>query len=98
MLRTVSGWIVIFVGILSLILGSMTHWILGLIFFLVLCGKTLWIGLIMDTISGTAKYHHDRQDERVKKTLQSIRTQEAAQAGVKPKYADVKILNNKGLN
>jgi len=71
--NSVSFWIVFWSALLSCFIGSFTHWIFGLIFFLILTGKTILIGLIMDTVSGSLEYHHDRQDDRMKKTMESIR-------------------------
>lgn len=82
--QSVSFWILVFSAIIGCIIGSFTHWIVGLIIFLLLAGKAAIIGLVLDTISGSLTYHHDRQDLRMKKTLESIRFLSAKNAGVRP--------------
>lgn len=73
MFRSVSFWILFWSALIGLIVGSYTHWIVGTILFFIIAGKTLMIGLVMDTISTSLEYHHDRQDERMKKTMESIK-------------------------
>lgn len=70
--QSVSFWIILFSALIGFTIGSFTHWIVGLIFFLLLAGKTAVIGLVLDTISGSLKYHHDRQDIRARKSIASI--------------------------
>jgi len=92
---SVSFWIVFFSLILSCLIGSFTHWIIGTVFFFILAGKALIVGLILDTISGSLKYHHDRNDDRVKKEIASLMLFKAAGSGVKhtTNYASQKIIN-----
>lgn len=84
LLYTVSFWVIFISLILSCIIGHFTHWIIGTVIFFLLTGKTLIVSLIMDTISSSLKYHHDRQDERVKKTISSLLLTKAAKNGVRP--------------
>ena len=71
MTKMVSFWIMIFSAIIGLIVGSFTHWIVGVIVFFLFWGKTALLGLVMDTISGSLKYHHDRMDSRKSREYQS---------------------------
>jgi len=68
---SVSFWIVVWSAVIGLLVGQI-HWILGVIVFFLFVGKTAIIGLIMDTISGSLEYHHDRVDARAKKKMESI--------------------------
>lgn len=70
--QSVSFWILIFSAIIGLLVGQI-HWLLGVFVFVVLAGKAAIFGLILDTISGSLEYHHDRQDARMKKTMESIK-------------------------
>ena len=70
---SVCSWILIFSLTIACVVGSFTHWIIGVIVFFMIAGKALIYGLVMDTISDSLKYHHDRQDSRAKKTMESIR-------------------------
>lgn len=83
-LYSVSFWIVLFSLIIGCIIGSFTHWIVGTVIFFLFAGKSLIIGLIMDTISGSLRYHHDRQDDRAKKTIASLMLFKAGTSGVRP--------------
>ena len=71
MTKMVSFWILVFSAIIGLVVGYFTHWIAGVIIFFLFVGKTAIYGLIMDTISGSLKYHHDRNDERERKRYES---------------------------
>jgi hypothetical protein len=71
--ESVSFWIIVISALIGLFIGSFTHWIIGVIVFVLLAGKAAMIGLILDTISGSLSYHHDRQDLRMKKTMESLR-------------------------
>lgn len=84
MLHTVSFWIFFWSALIGLVVGSFTHWIFGVIIFFLFVGKTMMIGLIMDVISGSLTYHHNREDLRMKKTLESMRYLNAMNAGVRP--------------
>jgi hypothetical protein len=72
MLSSVSFWILVWSAMFGLIIGCITHWILGVIVFFVLAGRSAMIGLVLDTISGSLRYHHDREDNRTKKIMESI--------------------------
>jgi len=94
MFESVSVWIIIFSLIIACFIGSFTHWIIGVIVFIVIAGKAALIGIILDTISGSLEYHHDREDDRVSKTLDSVRFMEAERAGRVPDLKSVsKIIN-----
>lgn len=82
--ESMSFWVIIFSLLIALFIGYNTHWILGVIVFVLLAGKTAIISIIVDTINGGLEYHHDRQDLRMKKTLASIRYLMAKNAGVRP--------------
>lgn len=82
--ESVSFWIIIFSFIIALLIGSFTHWIVGVIIFVLLVGKSAFIGIILDTISSSLEYHHDRQDERAKKSIASIMFLKASKSGVRP--------------
>ena len=69
---SVSFWILVFCLLFACFIGSFTHWIAGLIVFIVAVSKTALIGLILDTISGSLEYHHNRQDARAKKSIESL--------------------------
>ena len=84
MLRSVSFWIFFWSALIGLVIGSFTHWIFGLIIFFLFLGKTMIIGLVLDTISGSLTYHHDREDERARKILISKAILKATQSGVRP--------------
>lgn len=84
LLNTVSFWILVISALFGCLVGSFTHWILGLIVFFLLVGKTAIIGLILDTIAGSLKYHHDRQDIRAKKSIASLLLFKSAKNGVRP--------------
>jgi len=71
---SVSAWVVVFSLIITVPIGIATHWIVGAILFFMIAGKALVIGLILDTISGSLEYHHDRNDQRMKKIFTSIAT------------------------
>jgi len=70
--ESVSFWILIFSLFIGCLIGSFTHWIVGTIIFLLLAGKSAIYGLVMDTISGSLEYHHDREDMRAKKKMESL--------------------------
>jgi len=70
--NSVSFWILIFSLLIGCLIGSFTHWIVGTIIFLLLAGKSAIYGLVMDTISGSLEYHHDREDARAKKKMESM--------------------------
>ena len=72
LLNTVSFWILIISAGIGIFVGIFTHWIVGLILFIVIAGKAATMGLLMDLFTGGLKYHHDRQDNRMAKTMQSI--------------------------
>jgi uncharacterized membrane protein YhaH (DUF805 family) len=69
---SVSAWIIIFTLMIAVPIGMATHWIVGVILFFMIAGKALIYGIVLDTISDTMRYHHDRNDSRMKKTLESI--------------------------
>jgi len=72
LIDSVSFWILIFSLIIGCLIGSFTHWIIGTIIFFLIAGKSAMTGIILDTISGSLKYHHDREDMRAKKTMASL--------------------------
>ena len=82
--ESVSFWILVFSLLIGCLVGSFTHWIVGTIIFFLLAGKTAIIGLILDTISGSLKYHHDRQDIRAQKSIASLLLFKSSQSGVRP--------------
>lgn len=71
LIESVSFWIILFSAIIGLLVGQI-HWILGVIIFFLIAGKSAIYGLVMDTISGSLEYHHDRQDMRAKKKMESL--------------------------
>ena len=82
--ESVSFWIIIFSLIVACLIGSATHWIVGFILFFIIAGKSAIYGLVIDTISGGLKYHHDREEERARKTIASLMVLKAAKSGVRP--------------
>ena len=82
--ESVSFWIIIFSLLIGCLVGSFTHWIVGAIIFILIAGKSAMIGLVLDTISGGLKYHHDRQDIRAQKSIASLLLFKSAQNGVRP--------------
>ena len=82
--ESVSFWIIVFSLFIGCLVGSFTHWIVGTIIFFLLAGKAAMIGLILDTISGSLKYHHDRQDIRAKKSIASLLLFRSSRSGVRP--------------
>lgn len=82
--ESVSFWIIVFSLLIGCLVGSFTHWIVGTIIFFLLAGKAAMIGLILDTISGSLKYHHDRQDIRAKKSIASLLLFRSSRSGVRP--------------
>ena len=84
LLESVSFWILFFSLIIGCLVGSYTHWIVGAIIFFLLVGKTAIIGLVLDTISGSLKYHHDRQALRAQKSIASLLLLKSSRSGVKP--------------
>ena len=83
---SVSAWIVIFSLMITIPIGIATHWIVGVVLFFMIAGKALIIGLVLDTISGTMKYHHDRTDDRYKKVFNSL-------AALRNENSELKQLN-----
>ena len=81
--ESVSFWILVFSLLIGCLVGSFTHWIVGTIIFFLLAGKAAIIGLILDTISGSLKYHHDRQDLRAQKSIASLLLLKSARSGVR---------------
>jgi len=69
--ESVSFWILLFSAIIGLLVGQI-HWILGVIVFFLIAGKSAIYGLVMDTISSSLEYHHDREDRRAKKKMESM--------------------------
>ena len=84
LIDSVSFWIVVFSLIIACLIGSFTHWIVGVVIFLLFADESLIIGLVLDTISGSLKYHHDRQDMRAKKSIDSLLLFKSSQSGVRP--------------
>ena len=84
MLHSVSFWIVFWSALIALFIGSFTHWIFGTIIFFLLAGKALIIGIELDTISGSLRYHHDREDDRAKRIIATKAYLRAAEAGRRP--------------
>ena len=82
--ESVSFWILVFSLLIGCLVGSFTHWIVGTIIFFLLVGKSAIIGLILDTISGSLKYHHDRQDIRAQKSITSLLLFKSSRRGVRP--------------
>ena len=82
--ESVSFWILVFNLLIGCLVGSFTHWIVGTIIFFLLAGKAAIIGLILDTISGSLKYHHDRQDIRAQKSIASLLLFKSSRSGVRP--------------
>ena len=90
---SVSFWIIVWSALIGLLVGQI-HWILGVIVFFLIAGKAAIFGLILDTISGSLEYHHDRTDDRMRKTLESIRFMADERAGRVPGLKSVsKIIN-----
>ena len=89
--ESVSFWIMVFSLIIALIIGSFTHWIIGVIVFFLIAGRSALIGIILDTISSSLEYHHDRQDERAKKSIASLMLLKAAKNGVKPTPSTMRL-------
>ena len=69
--ESVSFWILLFSAIIGLLVGQI-HWILGVIVFFLIAGQSAIYGLVMDTISSSLEYHHDREDRRAKKKMESM--------------------------
>lgn len=92
--NSVSFWIIVISVIIGCLIGSVTHWVIGMIIFFLIAGKSAIIGIILDTISGGLEYHHDRQDMRVKKTIASLMLARSAQNGVRPS-PDMRLKNLK---
>lgn len=84
LIESVSFWIFVFSLLIGCLVGSFTHWIVGTIIFFLLAGKAAIIGLVLDTISGSLKYHHDRQDLRAQKSIASLLLFKSARSGVRP--------------
>lgn len=82
--NSVSFWIIVFSLIFACFIGSFTHWIVGVILFFMVAGKAAIFGIIMDTISGSLEYHHDREDDRAKKIIATKAYLKAAEAGRRP--------------
>ena len=82
--ESVSFWILVFSAIIGCLIGSFTHWIVGVVIFVLLAGKSAMIGLVLDTISSSLEYHHDRQDLRAKKSIASLLLFKASRSGVRP--------------
>ncbi len=57
--------------ILGLVVGGITHWLVGLIFAGIVFYHAVIPSLIIDTASDALEYHHDRNDARAQKTLES---------------------------
>lgn len=87
--NSVSFWTVVFSLIFACFIGSFTHWIVGTVIFFLVAGKALIFGIILDTISGSLRYHHDREDERAKKIIISNAVLRASNAGVRPASRNV---------
>ena len=68
--QTTSFWVVVITAGLSLIVGQI-HWILGLLFFFVIAGKSLFMSVLLDAAREALEYHHDRNDQRAKKEVES---------------------------
>ena len=68
--QTASFWVVVWSALVGLLVGQI-HWILGIIFFLVLAGKAMFTALMIDTAYGVVEYHNDRGDVRKKKEMES---------------------------
>ncbi len=69
--HSLTGWVLIFSGIFGLIVGYYTHWIVGVIVFVFVVGKSALVAIIHDTVVDTVEYHHDRMDERAKNMILS---------------------------
>jgi len=69
--QTTSFWVIVISAVLGLLVGQL-HWILGVIFFFMLAGRSLYTALIIDTAYGVVEYHNDRVDSRTKKIMESI--------------------------
>ena len=82
--NSVSFWIIVISAVIGCLIGSVTHWIIGVIIFFLIAGKSAIIGIILDTISGSLEYHHDRQDARAKKTIASLLLFKSSRNGVRP--------------
>ena len=89
--NSVSFWTVVFSFLFACFIGSFTHWIVGTVIFFMVAGKALIFGIILDTISGSLEYHHDREDERAKKTIASLMFFKAAQSGVRPTPSTMRL-------
>ena len=68
--QTTSFWVVIITAVISFFIGQI-HWILGVLFFLVIAGKSLFVSVLLDAARGALEYHHDRNDQRAKKEAES---------------------------
>lgn len=90
--ESVSFWLVIIGLIIGFAVGVWLHWIIGVIVFFVLVGKTAIIGLVLDTVSSSLEYHHDRQDERARKSIASLMLIKAARSGARPTTMRIKKL------
>ena len=82
--QSVSFWILVFSFIIACLIGSFTHWIVGVILFFMIAGKAAIYGLVMDTISGSLTYHHDREDDRARRIIATKAYLKAAEAGKRP--------------
>ena len=91
--KTATFWMIMFSAFLGLLVGQI-HWILGVMFFFMLVGKSLFTTLMIDTAYGVTEYHndraddravynHDRNDERAKKEIASMILLKAKQSGRK---------------
>ena len=94
MTESMSFWVIIFSLIIACLIGSVTHWIFGILVFFILAGKSALISIIHDSVSGFLEYHHNRQDLRAKKILASMRYIAAAKAGARPVQNSITKLIN----
>ncbi len=69
--KSVTGSVFYFNAVLGFLIGYYWHWLPGLIFFVYIVYHSLLPAIIFDTIDNTIEYHHDREDERARKILES---------------------------
>jgi len=72
--ESVSFWTIIFSLAFGIFIGNVTgYWLFGVITFFFIAGKGAIFSIIMDTITWGLHYHHDREDERAKKSFESLK-------------------------
>ena len=71
LLQSASFWLLALTLLVSIFIGSYTHWLVGLIIFIVIMVKGSLFAIIFDGTFTALKYHHDRNDDRARKVAES---------------------------